>query len=151
MSGEGHAIGTLCPSLFPRVCTNSCPLSQWCYLIISSSATLFSFCLQSSLASGSFPVALPIRWPKDWSFSFSIIPPSEYSELISFRIDWFDLAVPGTLRSLLQHHSSKASVLWCSAFLMVLLSHPYMTTGKTVALNLQSFVSQVMVLLFNIL
>ena len=76
-----------CPSPTPWVCSDSCPLSQWCYLIISSSAALFSFCLQSSLASGSFPVALPIRWPKYWSFSFSIIPSSEYSELISFRID----------------------------------------------------------------
>ena len=92
-----------------------------------------------------------MRWPKYWSCSFSIIPPSEYSELISFRIDWFDLAVPGTLRSLLQHHSSKASVLWCSAFLMVLLSHPYMTTGKTVALIRWTFAGKVMSLLFNML
>ena len=76
---------------------------------------------------------LPIRWPKYWSFSFSINPSNEYSGLISFRIDWFDLlAVQGTLKSLLQHHCSKASILWCSAFFMVQLSHPYMTTGKTI-------------------
>ena len=74
---------------------------------------------------------LCIMWPKDWSFSFSISPSSEYSELISFRMDWFDLlAVQGTLKSLLQHHSSKASVLWCSAFFIVQISHPHMTTGK---------------------
>ena len=77
-----------------------------------------------------------IRWPKYWSFSFSISPSNEYSGPISFRIDWFDLlAVQGTLKSLLQHHSSKASVLWCSAFFIVQLSHPYMTTGKTIALT----------------
>ena len=80
--------------------------------------------------------ALCIRWPKDWSFSFSTSPSNEYSGLISFRMDWFDLlSVQGTLKSLLQHHSSKASILWCSAFFMVQLSHPYMTTGKTIALT----------------
>ena len=80
--------------------------------------------------------ALCIRWPKYWSFSFSISSSNEYSGLISFRIDWFDLlSVQGTLKSLLQHHSSKASILWCSAFFMVRLSHPYMTTGKTMALT----------------
>ena len=80
--------------------------------------------------------ALRIRWPKDWSFSFNISPSNEYSGLISFRMDWFDLlAVQGTLKSLLQHHSSKASILWCSAFFTVQLSHPYMTTGKTIALT----------------
>ena len=93
---------------------------------------------------------LCIRWPKYWSFSIS--PFNEYSGLISFRIDWFDLlAVQGTFRSLLQHHSSKASVLWCSAFFMVQLSHPYMTTGKTIALTRQIFVCKVMSLLFNML
>ena len=87
-------------------------------------------------------LALHIRWPKDWSFSFSISPSKEYSGLISFRIDWFDLlAVQGTLKSLLQHHSSKASILWCSAFFMVQLSYQYMTTGKTLALTIQIFVS----------
>ena len=85
---------------------------------------------------------LLIRWSKYWSFSFSISPCNEYSELILFRIDWFDLlAVQGTLKSLLQHHSSKASILQCSAFFMVQLSHPYMTTGKTIALTIWTFVS----------
>ena len=84
-----------------------------------------------------------IRWPKYWSFSFSISPPSEYSGLISFRINWFDLlVVQGTLKRLLQHHNSKASVLWCSAFFMVQLSHPYMTTGKTIDLTIQTIVAK---------
>ena len=95
---------------------------------------------------------LCIRWPKYWSFSFSIIPSNEYSGLISFRMDWFDLlSVQGTLKSLLQHHSSKASILWCSAFFMVQHSRPYITTGKTIALTRQTFVSKVMSLLFNTL
>ena len=93
-----------------------------------------------------------IWWPKYWSFSFSISPSNEYSGLISFRMDWLDLlAVYGTLKSLLQHHSSKASVLRCSAFFMVCLTHPYMTTGKTIALTRQTFVGKVMSLLFNTL
>ena len=93
-----------------------------------------------------------IRWPKFWSFSFSISPSSEYSGLISFGIDWFDLfAVQGTLKSLLQHHSSKASILWRSAFFIVQLSHPYMTIGKTIALTRRTFVGKVMSLLFNML
>ena len=92
---------------------------------------------------------LCIRWPKYWSFSFNISPSSEYSGLISFRMDWLNLlAVQGTLKSLLQHHSSKASILWCSAFFMVQLSHPYMTTGKTIALTRWTFVSKVMSLPF---
>ena len=95
--------------------------------------------------------ALHMRWPKYWSFSFSISPSNEYSGLISFRIDWFDLAVQGTLKSLLQHHSSKASILRHSAFFMVQLSHPYVTTGKTIALTRWTFVSKVMALLFNML
>ena len=95
---------------------------------------------------------LCIRWPKYWSFSLSISPSNEYSGLISFRIDWFDLlVVRGTLKSLLQHHSSKASILQCSAFFMVKLSHPYMTTGKTIALTLRAFVGKVMFLVFNTL
>ena len=95
---------------------------------------------------------LCIRWPKYWSFSFSISPSNEYSGLISLRIDWFDLlAVQATLKSLFQHHSSKASILWCSAFFVVQLSHPYMTTGKTIALTRRTFVSKVMSLLFNML
>ena len=93
-----------------------------------------------------------LRWPKYWSFSFSINPSNEYSGLISFRIDWFDLlAAQGTLMSLLQHHSLKASILWHSAFFMVQLSHPYMITGKTIALTIQIFVSKVMSPLFNML
>ena len=96
--------------------------------------------------------ALHIRWPKYWSFSFSISPSSEHSRLISFRIDWLDLrAVQGTLKSLLQHHNSKASVLPCSAFFVVQLSHPYLTTGKTIALTRQTFVNKIMSLLFNTL
>ena len=95
---------------------------------------------------------LPIRWPKDWSFSFSISPSSEYSGLISFRMDWlYLLAVQGTLKSLLQHHSSKASILWRSALFTVQLSHPYITTGKTIALSRQILVGKLMSLLFNML
>ena len=96
--------------------------------------------------------ALCIRWPKYWSFRFSISPPNEYSGLISFRMDWLDLlAVQGTLKSLLQHPQIKASILWCSAFFIVQLSHPYMTTGKIIALTRQNFVVKVMSLLFNML
>ena len=95
---------------------------------------------------------LCIRWPKYWSFSFSISPSKEYSRLILFRMDWLDLlAVQGTLKCLLQHHSSKASILRCSAFFIVQLSHPHMTTGKTTALTRWTFVSKVMSLLFNML
>ena len=96
--------------------------------------------------------ALHIKWPKYWSFSFSISPSNEYSGLISFRMDWLDvLAVQGTLKSVLQHHSSKASILRCSAFFMVQLSHPYRTTGKTIVLTRWTFVGKVMSLLFNML
>ena len=95
---------------------------------------------------------LHMRWPKYWSFSFSISPSSEHPGLISFRMDWLDLlAGQGTLKSLLQHHSSKASILWHSAFFTVQLSHPYMTTGKTIALTRQTLVGKVMSLLFNML
>ena len=95
---------------------------------------------------------LHMRWPKYWSFGFSISPSNEHPGLISFRMDWLDLlAVRGTLKSLLQHHSSKASILWCSAFFSVQLSHPYMTTGKTIALTRRTFVGKVMSLLFNML
>ena len=95
---------------------------------------------------------LHIRWPKYWSFSFNISPSNEHSGLIFFRIDWLDLlAVQGTLKSLLQHHNSKASILWLSAFFIVQLSHPYMTTGKTIALTRWTFVGKVMSLLFNML
>ena len=130
-----------CPSPTPRVYSNSCPSSWWCHPTISSSVIPLSSGLQS------FPAlvfskesALHIRWPKHWSFNFSISPFNEYSELISFRIDWFDLlAVQGILKSLLQHHSSKASIIWHSAFFTVQLSHPYMTTGKTIALTRCTF------------
>ena len=136
-----------------RVCSDSCSLSQWCYLTIASFAALF-FCLQSFPAVGVFSneSALCITWPKYWSFSFSISPASEYSGLISFRIDWFDLlVVQGTLKNLLQHLSSNASILWHSAFFMDQLSHPYVPTGKTLALTIRTLVSKVMPLLFNML
>ena len=94
--------------------------------------------------------ALHIRWPKYWSFSFNVSPCNEHPRLISFRMEWLDLlAVHGTLKSLLQHHSSKASILQCSAFFIIQLSHPYVTTGKTVALTRWTFVGKVMSLLFN--
>ena len=140
-----------CPSPFPRACSNSCPLSWWCHPTISSSVVAFCSSLQSFPASGSFLRSwLCIRWLKYWSFS--IRPSNEYSGLISFRIVWFDLfAIQGTLKSLLQHHSSKASNFWHSAFFMVQLSHPYMTTGKTIALTIWTFVGKVTSLLFNTL
>ena len=106
----------------------------------------------SSIGVSSNKSALHIRWPKYWSFSFNISPSNEHSGLISFRMDWLDLlAVQGTLQSLLQHHSSKASILLHSVFFIVQLSHPYMTTGKTIALTRQTFVCKVMSLLFNVL
>ena len=130
-----------CPSQTPRAYSNSCPSSWWCHPSISSSVVLFS-CLQSFPESGSFPV-LCIRWPKNWSFNFRISPSNEYSGLISFRMDWFDLfAVKGTLKSLLQPHSSKVPILRHSTFFMVQLSHPYMTTGKTIALTRWTFVAK---------
>ena len=125
-----------CPSPTPGVHSGSRPLSRWCHLAISSSV-LFS-CPQSLPASESFPVSQLFAWggPKYWSFSFSIIPSKEIPGLISFRMDWLDLlAIQETLKSLLQHHSSKASILQHSAFFTVQLSHPYMTTGKTIALT----------------
>ena len=110
-----------CPSPTPGVCSDSRPLSQWCHPTISSSIVPFSSCLQSFPASGSFQMsALCIRWPKYWSFSFSISPSSEHPGLISFKMDWLDLlAVQGTLKSLIQHLSLKASILQHSAFVMV--------------------------------
>ena len=129
----------------PGVYPNSCPLSQWCHPTISPSVVPFSFWLQSYPASRllSSEAALRIGWPKYCSFSFSISPSNEYSRLISFRIDWFDLlGVQGTLKSLFQHHSAKASVLWLSAFFMIQLLHPYLTTGKTIALTIFTFVSK---------
>ena len=142
-----------CPSPTPGVYPNPCPLSRWCHPAISSSVVPFSSCPQSLLASGSFPMSqLCMRWPKYWSFSFNFSPSNEYPGLISFRMDWLDLlAVQGTLKTLLQHHSSKASILQHSAFFTVQLSHPYMTTGKTIALTRQTFVGKVMSLLLNML
>ena len=128
-----------CLSPTPRAYSNSCPSRQWCHPTISSSVIPFSSCLWYFPTSGSFQMSqsvLHIRWPKYWSFSFNISPSNEYSGLIPFMMDWLDvLAVQGTLKSLLQHHSSKASILWCSAFFIVQLSHPHMTTGKTKALT----------------
>ena len=131
-------------SLSPWVCSNSCPLSQWCHPTISSSVTPYSSTFPSIRVFSS-ELALCIRWSKNWNFNFSISPSNESSGLISFSIDWFNLlAVQGTLKNLLQHHSSKASILHCSAFFMVQLSHPHMITGKTIALALWTFVSKMM-------
>ena len=140
-----------CPSSTPGVYPNPCPLSWWCHPTMSSSVFPFSSCLQSFPASGSFSMSqLFVRQPKYWSFSFNISPSNEQPGLISFRMDWLDLLpVQGTLKSLLQHHSSKAPIFQCSAFFIVRLSHPYMTTGKTIALTRQTFVDKVMSLLFN--
>ena len=144
-----------CPSPTPGVYSNSCPSSWWCHPAISSSVVPFSSCPQSLPVSGSFPVSqkwVGMRWPKYWNFSFSISPSNEHPGLISFRMDWLDLlAVQGTLKSLLQHHNSKAAILQCSAFFTVQLSHPYVTTGKTIALTRRTFVGKVMSLLFNML
>ena len=143
-----------CPSPAPGVYTNSCPLSQCCHPTISSS--VIPLLLPPSI----FPLiwvfssesVLHIRWPDYWSFSFSISPSNEFSGLISFEMDWFDrLAVQGTLESLLQHHNSKASIHQHSAFFLVQLSHPYMITGKTIALTRWTFVGMVVSLLFNML
>ena len=143
-----------CPLPFPRGCSNSRPLSQWCHPTISSSVIPFSSCLQSFLVSGSFQMSQFFTWgDQSIGVSASVISPSnEYSGQISFRMDWLDLlAVQGTLKSLLQHHSSKASILQCSAFFTVQLSHLYTTTGKTIALTRWTFVGKVMSLLFNML
>ena len=130
----------LLPSIFPSIRVFS-----------NESAHHFSaFWLRSSVLSNES--ALRIRWPKYWSFSLNISPSNEYPGLISFRMDWLDLlAVQETLKSLLQHYSSKASILWCSAFFIVQLSHPYMTSGKTIALTRQTFVGKVMSLFYNML
>ena len=137
-----------CPTLSPVVCSNSCPLSWWCHPTISSSVVPFSSCPQSFPASGSFPVSRLFAWGGQRigaSASASVLP-MNIQGLISFRTDWFDLhAVQGTLKSLLQHHNSKASIL------MVQLSHPNMTTGKTITLFIGAFVSKVMSPFFNML
>ena len=148
-SGLQHA-RLPCPSLSPGVCSNS---TTELMVMLSNQIIL---CHPLYLLPSIFPsirvfsneLALCIRWPKYWSFSFSISSFSEHSRLISFRMDWLDLpAVQGTLKSLLQHHSSKISILWCSAFFIVQLSHPYMTTEKTIALTRRTFVGKVMSLL----
>ena len=148
----------LCPLLSPRVCSNSCPLNLWWILSVYSNYLIL--CRPLLLLPSVFPSirvfsnesAFHIRWPKYWSFNFNISPTNEHPGLISFRMDWLDLlADQGTLKSLLQHHSLKASILRCSAFFTVRLSHPYMTTGKTIAFTIWTFVVEVMSLLFNTL
>ena len=126
--------------------TQTCPLSRWCHPTISSSVFPFSSCLQSFPASGSFPMShlFASGGQSIWVSTSSISPSNEYSGLISFMMDWLDLlAVQGTLKSLLQNNSSKASVLWCSAFFIVKLSHSYMTPGKTIALTRRAVVGKV--------
>ena len=142
-----------CPSPTPGVHPDSRPSSQGCHPAISSSVVPFSSCPQSLPPSVfSNESTLHMRWPHYWSFSFSIIPSKVIPGLISFRMDWLNLlAVQGTLKSLLQHHSSKASILRHSAFFKVQLSHPYMTTGKTRALTRRTFVGKIMSLLLNML
>ena len=137
-----------CPSPTLGACSNSCPSSQWCHATILSSVVPFSSCLQSFPASGSFQRNQFFTSVKYWSFSFSISPSNEYSGLMSFRIDGFDLSVQGTLKSLLQHHSSKASIIQHSAFFIAQLSRPYMTSRKTIALTRQTFVGKVNVSVF---
>ena len=133
----------LCPSPTPRVYSNSCPLSWWCHQTIPSSFIPCSSCPQSLSASGSFQLSvLHIRWPKYWGFSFNNSPTNEHSGLFSFRMDWLNLlVVQGPLKSLLQHHSSKASIFQLSAFFIVQLSYPYMTTGKSIASTRQTLTS----------
>ena len=130
------------PSPTPGVHPNPHPLSQWCHPAISSLCCplLLLPPIPPSIRVFSNESTLLMRWPKYWSFSFSIIPSKEHPGLISFRMDWLDLlAVQGTLKSLLQHHGSKASILWCSAFFTIQLLHPYMTTGKTIALTCDAY------------
>ena len=151
-----------CPSPSPGVHSDSRPSSPWCHhpsspwcppAISSSWGDLLLLPLiPPSIRVFSNESILRMRWPKYWSFSFSISPSKEIPGLISFRMDWLDLlAVQGTLKNLLQHHSSKASIIQCSAFFTVQLSHPYMTTGKTIALTRRTLVGQVIFLLLNIL
>ena len=141
-----------CPSPNPRVHPNPCPLTWWCHPTISSSVIPFSFCPQSFPASGSFQWVSSSHQVAKVLVSFNISPFNEHPGLISFRMDWLDLlAVQGTLKSYLQHHSSKASILRCSALFIVQLSHPCITTGKIIALTRQTFVDKVMSLLLNML
>ena len=141
-----------CPSPTPGVYPNSCPLNWWCHPIILCHPLLLLPSIFPSIRVFSNESDLHIRWPKYWSFSFNISPSNEHPGLTPFRMDWLGLlAVQGTLKSLLQHHSSKASFFWRSAFFVVQLSHPYMTTGKTIALTRWTFVDKVMSLLFKML
>ena len=142
-----------CPSPTPGVYPNSCPLSQWCHPTISSCHPFLLLpSIFPSIRVFSNESALRIRWPKYWSFSSNISPSNEHPGLTSFRMDWLDLlAVQGTLKSLLRHHSSRASILLYSAFFTVQLSHPYMTTRKTIALTRWTFVGKITSLLFNML
>ena len=142
-----------CPSPTPGVHSNSCPLSRWCYPVISSCLPLLLLpSIPPSIRVFSSESTLHMRWPKYWSFSFSIIPSKEHPGLISFRMDWLDLlAVQGTFKSLLQHHSSKASILQHSAFFTVQHSHPYMIAGKTIALTRWTFVGKEISLFFKML
>ena len=141
-----------CPSPTPGVYSNSCPLSQWCHPTISSSVVPIStHSIFPSFRVFSNESVLLIRWPKYWSFSLSISPSNKYSGLVSFRMDLYLLAAQRSLKSLLQHHSSKPSILWHSAFFIVQLSHPYITVRKTIALTRWTFVGKVMSLLLNML
>ena len=165
VSSVTHLCLTLCNSRDYSIqaslsTTNSRSLFKLIFIeLVMPSNHLILFCpllllpsIFSSIKVFSNESTLPMRWPKYWSFSFSIIPSKEIPELISFRMDWSDLlAVQGTLKSLLQHHNSKASILRCLAFFTVQLSHPYMTTGKTIALTRQTFVGKEMSLLLNML
>ena len=141
-----------CPSPTPGVYSNSCPLSQWYHPnhLILCRPLLLPLSIIPSIRVFSNESVFCIRWPNYWSFSFSISPSNSYSGLISLGMDWLDLlSVQGTLKSLLQHNSSKASILWCSALFIVQISHPYMTTGRTIVLTRQTFIGKVMSLLFN--
>ena len=145
---ESQHVRLPCPSPTPGVHSNSCPLSHF----ILCHPLLLLPPIPPSIRVFSNESTLHMRWPNYWNFSFSIIPSKEISGAISFRMDWLDLlAVQGTLKSLLQHHSSKRSIFRHSAFFIVQLSHPYMTTGKTIALTRQTLVSKVMSLPFNML
>ena len=143
-----------CPLPTPGAYSNSCPLSHWLlsnHLVLCHPLLLLPS-IFSSIRVFSNESVLRIRWPEYWNFSFSISPSHEYSGWISSRINWLDLlVVERTLKSLVQHHSSKASILRCSAFFIAQLSHPYMTTGKTIALTRWTFIGKVMSLLFNML
>ena len=151
---ESQHVRSPCPSPTPGVYSNSCPSSRWCHQAISSSVVPFSSCPQSLPASGSFPISQLLAWGGqsiEVSALASVLPMNTPG-LISFRMDWLDLlAVQETLKSLLQHHSSKASILQRSAFFTVQLSQPYMTTGKSIALTRWTFVDKVMSLLLNML